>query len=225
MRCEITIQDTIKSINFFDELNNEQVELLASISNVVTYPEKSILFYESDINTQMMFLVKGLIKIYKLDKFDNEIFLYHIYENSMISELTRLEDEGIYCFSNAEFTEDSVVLSIDYKKFKEAFLEKNILTMKLMDTLLEKTHQLQCIVNRELVFDATAKVAFMLNEDLDMFNKLKRQEVSFMLHIQPETLSRVLKRLSRNNIIEIIEGKVTIINEEMLFSTFRGVGV
>ena len=225
MRCKITIQDTIKSIGFFDELDDNQLEELKEISNVVTYPEKSILFYESDTNTQIMFLVSGLIKIYKLDKFDNEIFLYHIYEKTMISELTRLEDEGIYCFSNAEFTEDSLVLSIDYKKFKELFLQKNILTMKLMDTLLEKTHQLQCIVNRELVFDATAKVAFMINQDLTMFNKLKRQEVSFMLHIQPETLSRVLKRLSRNGTIEIVEGKVKILNEEILISTFKGVGV
>ena len=68
--------------------------------------------------------------------------------------------------------------------------------MELMEILLDKTHQLQCIVNRELVFDATAKVAFMLNQDLDMFNKLKRQEVSFMLHIQPETLSRVFKKIN-----------------------------
>jgi len=225
LRCEITIQDTIKSIDFFDELDKNQLEQLSSISSVVTYPEKSILFYESDTNNQIMFLVSGLIKIYKLDKFGNEIFLYHIYKNSMISELTRLEDEGIYCFSNAEFTEDSLILKIDYKKFKELFLSKNILTIKLMNTLLEKTHQLQCIVNRELVFDATAKVAFMLNQDLAMFNKLKRQEVSFMLHIQPETLSRVLKRLTRNGTIEIIEGNISITNEEMLISTFRGVGV
>ncbi|PLY08895.1 MAG: Crp/Fnr family transcriptional regulator [Arcobacter sp.] len=221
----MTIQDTIKSIDFFDELDKNQLEQLSSISSVVTYPEKSILFYESDTNNQIMFLVSGLIKIYKLDKFGNEIFLYHIYKNSMISELTRLEDEGIYCFSNAEFTEDSLILKIDYKKFKELFLSKNILTIKLMNTLLEKTHQLQCIVNRELVFDATAKVAFMLNQDLAMFNKLKRQEVSFMLHIQPETLSRVLKRLTRNGTIEIIEGNISITNEEMLISTFRGVGV
>lgn len=225
MRCDIPIIDTLKSIDFFDELNDEQIKDLALISNVVSYPKRSILFYESDTNTQIMFLVSGLLKIYKLDKFDNEIFLYHIYSNSMISELTRLEDEGIYCFSNAEFTEDSMVLSIDYKKFKELFLNKNVLTSKLMNTLLKKTHQLQCIVNRELVFDATAKVAFMLNQDLNMFNKLKRQEVSFMLHIQPETLSRVLKRLTRNGTIEIKEGKINILNEELLISTFRGVGV
>ena len=97
--------------------------------------------------------------------------------------------------------------------------------MELLEVLLNKTHQLQCIVNRELVFDATAKVAFMLNQDLEMFNRLKRQEVSFMLHIQPETLSRVLKRLSRNEIIQVDFGTVKITNNEALVSIFRGIGI
>ena len=103
----------------------------------------------------------------------------------MISELTSTNNKEIYCFSNAEFIEDSIVLSINFEKFQEYFLSKNILTIELLEVLLNKTHQLQCIVNRELVFDATAKVAFMLSQDLEMFNRLKRQEVSFMLHIQP----------------------------------------
>ncbi|UTJ06961.1 Crp/Fnr family transcriptional regulator [Arcobacter roscoffensis] len=219
------IQETISKISFFNSLSDEQIDEMSSISNVINYPKDSILYYESDSLNNLLFLVKGLIKIYKVDKFDNDIFLYHIYENSMISELISLRNDEIYCFSNAEFTEDSTILSIDFKKFQELFLSKNILTMDLMEILLEKTHQLQCIVNRELVFDATAKVAFMLNQDLEMFNKLKRQEVSFMLHIQPETLSRVLKRLVRNETIEIESGKVKIINKEELTSTFRGVGV
>ncbi len=143
----------------------------------------------------------------------------------MISELSSIKQNDIYCFSNAEFIEDSVVLSIDFEKFQEQFLSKNILTMELMEILLDKTHQLQCIVNRELVFDATAKVAFMLNQDLDMFNKLKRQEVSFMLHIQPETLSRVLKRLTRSGTIEVINGEVGITNKDALVSVFKGVGL
>lgn len=221
----MTIEETIRRISFFNTLNDEQIELIASISNVSRYPNKSILYYESDISRNLLFLVEGLIKIYKVDKFDNEIFLYHIYKNSMISELTSMSKNDIYCFSNAEFTEDSVVLSVNFEKFQELFLSKNILTMELLEILLKKTHQLQFIVNRELVFDATAKVAFMLNQDLEMFNKLKRQEVSFMLHIQPETLSRVLKRLVRNEAIEIDNGEVTITNKESLISIFKGVGI
>lgn len=219
------IQETISKISFFDSLNDEQKEMIASISTVIKYPKNSILYYESDVTKNILFLVEGLIKIYKVDKFDNEIFLYHIYKNSMISELSSIKKNDIYCFSNAEFIEDSIVLSIDFEKFHELFLSKNILTMELMEILLDKTHQLQCIVNRELVFDATAKVAFMLNQDLDMFNKLKRQEVSFMLHIQPETLSRVLKRLTRSGTIEVVNGNVNITNKEALVSIFKGVGL
>ncbi len=221
----MTIKETIKKISFFSKLSDEQIEIIASISNVSKYANKSILYYESDLNKNLLFLVEGLIKIYKVDKFNNEIFLYHIYKNSMISELTSLDSGDIYCFSNAEFTENSIVLSVNFVKFQELFLSKNILTMELLEILLKKTHQLQCIVNRELVFDATAKVAFMLTQDLEMFNKLKRQEVSFMLHIQPETLSRVLKKLLRNGTINIENAEITIINEEELISIFKGVGV
>lgn len=219
------IQETISKISFFDTLTDEQKEMIASISTVIKYPKDSILYYESDVTKNILFLVEGLLKIYKVDKFDNEIFLYHIYKNSMISELSSIKNNDIYCFSNAEFIDDSIVLSIDFEKFHELFLSKNILTMELMEILLDKTHQLQCIVNRELVFDATAKVAFMLNQDLEMFNKLKRQEVSFMLHIQPETLSRVLKRLTRNGTIEVESGDVRILNKEALVSVFKGVGL
>ncbi|AXX94188.1 Crp/Fnr family transcriptional regulator [Arcobacter ellisii] len=221
----MNLLETIRKISFFNSLDEEEIGLISSISTVSKYESNSILFYESDTKNHLLFLVEGLIKIYKYDKFGNEIFLYHIYKNSMISELSSLKSTEIYCFSNAEFIEDSVILSVNFEKLHEHFLSKNILLTELMEVLLDKTHQLQCIVNRELVFDATAKVAFMLKNDLEMFNKLKRQEVSFMLHIQPETLSRVLKRLSRDNIISIENGDVLINDEESLISIFKGVGV
>ena len=221
----LTPLNKINNISFFNTLTKQQKQQIASISIVTKYQKNTILYYESDTSKNLLFLVSGLLKIFKLDKFDNEIFLYHIHKNSMISELSSIKQNDIYCFSNAEFVEDSVVLSINFEKFQELFLSKNILTIELMEILLDKTHQLQCIVNRELVFDATAKVAFMLSNDLEMFNKLKRQEVSFMLHIQPETLSRVLKKLSRNESIEIENSEVKIKDKNALEYVFKGVGI
>ena len=221
----MTLSQSIRSLDFFENLSDEQIDVLSNFSFISKYEKDSILFYETDLKTNLLFLVNGLIKIYKYDKFDNEIFLYHIYSNSLISELSNINTNEIYCFSNASFIEDSVVLSIDFLKLQEHFLNNNLLVKELMNSLLKKTNQLQSLVNRELVFDATAKVAYMLVSDLNMFNKLKRQDVSFMLHIQPETLSRVLKKLSRDNIIEIENQQVIIKDEIALNSIFKGVAV
>ncbi|MCT7444756.1 Crp/Fnr family transcriptional regulator [Aliarcobacter cryaerophilus] len=221
----MTLSQSIRSLDFFENLSDEQIDVLSNFSFISKYEKDSILFYETDLKTNLLFLVSGLIKIYKYDKFDNEIFLYHIYSNSLISELSNINTNEIFCFSNASFIEDSVVLSIDFLKLQEHFLNNNLLVKELMNSLLKKTNQLQSLVNRELVFDATAKVAYMLVSDLNMFNKLKRQDVSFMLHIQPETLSRVLKKLSRDNIIEIENQQVIIKDEIALNSIFKGVAI
>ena len=214
--------DHIKKLNFFKTLNEEQIQTIYEISTISEHAKNSILYYENDVNNKIYFLCQGLLKVYKIDKFDNEIFLYHIYENTLISELTTVDNDSIHCYSNTEFIQDSVILEVDFSKFKKEFLSKNILNSEFINEILIKTHQLHCVVNRELVFDATAKVAFMLSDDLAMFNSLKRHEVSFMLHIQPETLSRVLKKLKRNEIVEIENSNVVVLDAEKLSKIYRG---
>ncbi len=216
------IKDIIKSIPLFTALPDDEIDLLSTMSHVSKYNANTVLFYESETTDELLFLVEGLLKVYKIDKYDNEIFLYYVYPNSMISELSNLNDNKINCFSNSEFLRDSVMLCVNFKKFKEEFLSQNDLVQKFINELIYKNQQLQCIVNRELVFDATSKVAFMLTNDLDMFNHLKRNEVSLLLHIQPETLSRVLKRLVRNGTISIDKGIVSIENGDELKSIYLG---
>ena len=219
----LNIKDAIKSLNLFTNLNEEEIEFISSISHTSKYEANSVLMYESESTDKLLFLIEGLIKVYKIDKYDNEIFLYYIYSNSMISELSNLNESKINCFSNTEFLRDSIILSIDFKKFRDEFLTKNELILKFIHELIYKNQQLQCIVNRELVFDETSKVAFMLVNDLEIFNKIKRIEVSLLLHIQPETLSRVLNRLARNNIINIEKGTVEINKLEELKSIYLGI--
>ncbi len=214
--------DLIKNLPFFKSLSDKQLEHMSLISNITKYPAKSILYYENETLNKLYFLISGLLKVYKIDKYSNEIFLYNIGKDSLISELMSLDDSTIHCFSNAEFLEDSIILEIDYLEFKNQFLSKNILNREFIKEILLKTYQLHCVVNRELVFDATAKVAYMLSDDLKMFNNLKRTEVSFMLHIQPETLSRVLKKLKRSNIIDTDDSEIVILDNYMLTKIYQG---
>jgi CRP/FNR family transcriptional regulator len=217
------LDEAIKSIGLFMHLNDTEITALCEISYVQSYESGAILFYETDTTDRLLFLVDGLLKVYKIDKYDNEIFLYYVYPGSMISELSNLNDSQINCHSNSEFIKESTLLSIDYKRFKESFLVENRLISNFIGELIYKNQQLQCIINRELVFDATSKVAFMLINDLEIFNQSKRNAVALLLHIQPETLSRVLKKLTRHGIISLENGNVTIIKAEELKSIYMGI--
>ncbi|MCX6051740.1 MAG: Crp/Fnr family transcriptional regulator [Campylobacterales bacterium] len=216
------IKSTIKSLDFFSSLNAKEIDTLANISSINSYSKDYILHYEKKASTQLLFLTEGLAKAYKIDKHNNEIFLYYIYKNTLLSEISNTSSNVLFSFSNIELVEESKILSINYAQFKEYFLNKNLLNISFTNAIISKSQQLQSLVNREFIFDSVAKVAMMLYSDLEMFNKLKRHDISLILHIQPETLSRVLNRLKRNKIIDIIHGEIKILDLLALEAIYEG---
>jgi len=208
----LSIQSTLQSIDFFSSLGDANLDLLSSISSVNSYSKDYILHYEKEDSLNLLFLIDGLAKSYKIDKHENEIFLYYIHENNLLSEISDINSDNLNSFSNIALIEDSKILSINYKKFNEYFLKKNLLCIEFANEVIKRSQQLQSLVNREFIFDSVAKVAMSIYDDVDMFNKLKRHDIALMLHIQPATLSRVLNRLKRNNIIDIMQGKIIILD-------------
>ena len=212
----MSIKNIIKSLDFFSTLNDKNIDFLTSISCVNSYDKNYILHYEKKESNNFLFLVNGLAKAYKIDKHENEIFLYYIYNNTLLSEISNIKNDTLISFSNIKLIEDSQILTINYQEFKNHFLKKNLLCLEFANEVILRSEKLKSLINREFIFDSVAKVAMILSSDLDMFNKLKRHDISLMLHIQPATLSRVLSRLKRNSIIDIIHGKVSILNSSAL---------
>jgi CRP/FNR family transcriptional regulator len=216
------IKSIIHSLEFFSNLSEDEIGQLMAISSLKSYGSECLLYYEKTQSDKLLFLIDGLAKAYKMDKHDNEIFLYYIYKNHTLSEISSLQDDNLTSYSNITFVEDSQVLSVDYGAFKKEFLDKGLLCLELANEVIRQSKLLQDLVNREFIFDSVSKVAMMLSTDLNMFNKLKRYDVSLMLHIQPSTLSRVLNRLKRNGMIDIDHGTVIIVNQEGLYKIYEG---
>jgi CRP/FNR family transcriptional regulator len=218
MYRSITTEE-LRGIPLFEVLDESELAKLSKIVKVKPFAKGDILYYEKDRETQIYYLKDGLIKVYKIDRFDNEVFMYNLFHDTLISEITDFEQIG--CFANAEFVVDSEVLMIDFEGFKEIYMHSPVLMLQLLKEFARKTKMMQCIINREIVFDGTAKVAFMLINDLQSFNRLKKQEVAYMLNIQPETLSRILKKLTRNGAIAVVGGDIVVEDEETLRAIFE----
>jgi len=206
-----------KSMSFFNCLEENVLEQLSKIATLKEYVNSDVLFYEKDTQNEIFYLVEGAIKFYKVDRFDNEIFLYKIISNSIVFDIAKMCDEHVMsCYANAEFLEDSKVLVFNSIKFRELIHVNQDFMKVVLKESFRMIQQLQCIISRDVVFDGTAKVAHMLVNDLRNFNTLKKHETAYMLHIQPETLSRILKKLTRNGIIEIEKNCVKILNLDEL---------
>ena len=212
----MSIKEILESLEFFRSLDSEGIELLSSFCTLSTYANEYILHYESEQSQNLEFLISGLARSYKIDKHKNEIFLYYIYENSLLTEIEDFKSSTLNFFSNISIVEDSLVLNIDYQLFKSNFLDKEKLCLELSCEVNTRSQKLQSLINREFIYDSVQKVSMMLSSDLEMFNKLKRHDISLILHIQPATLSRVLNRLKRNKIIDIIHGQIKILDLKAL---------
>jgi len=216
----VFLKDILSSLDFFSSLRDEELELLASFSCVSSYASEYVVHYERQESSSLLFLLQGVAKAYKIDKHNNEIFLHYIYAPSLISDVSSLTKETLLSFAVA-LLEDAKILAIDYKKLREFFLSKGHLCLEFTNEIIAKSNQLQSLINREFIFSSVAKVAMMLHDDLDMFNSLKRSEISLILNIQPETLSRVLNRLKRDHIIDSKSAKIIVLNKEALLSVYE----
>lgn len=211
----------IKSLDFFSQIPEAQLETLVGCARIKTYATTEIMQYEEDDVGRVYFLIDGEAKFYKVDRYDNEIFLYTLQSNALLTNIGSLDDDNVACFSNIEFIKDSEVISFDMKSFKDLVKTENLLLHNLVNALAKQKQLMDCTVNMGMVYDGTAKVANMLYNYCDLFNSLKKQEIAYRLNIQPATLSRILSKLIRKEIIVEVDHNINILQPEALYELFH----
>lgn len=203
----------------FCELDLESQKALARIATLKKYKKKEIIFYEEDEVREIYFLIKGSVKIYKVDRFDSEVF-FGISTKGLLNDCD--DAKKIVSFMNVECVEDSLVACFGVEGLQAVFDSYPQILKMFFKEAFKRIKVFENVVLRELIFDSTAKVAYSLYSDLDEFNTHKKQENAAFLNIQPETLSRILKKLHRDNIIKTNQaGKIEILDLHKLQMIFK----
>ena len=211
----------LEELDFFKGCDSQKLSLLSSNTKIKMYDSSDILVYEDDDINRVYFLIEGEVKFYKVDRFDNEVFLYTLKDQALLTNIGSLDCNTINCFSNIEFLIPSRVMICDLKAFNEVVKSDNTLLIRLVNLLANQKQMMDCMVTMGMVHDVTAKVAKMLYEHLDFYNSLKKQEISYRLNIQPATLSRVLAKFIRKGIIIEEDHKTLILSRDELTRYFK----
>ena len=210
--------DELKSISFFENLDEKELKLLLSISRKRTFSQGEILFYEKEKPKHLIMVLEGVVKIYKIDPKNNEIVLHRFRPKSLVAEMVVFE--GIPYPASAAFESDGSVLEIDFEKFKEYFLGNEDIALALFKSLTQKIKYLDNVIALNVVLDSTARVAKYICENDDAL-QMKNNQLAQYLHMTPETLSRILKKFAKLGFVEKEDISYKIINKEALTILFE----
>ncbi|WP_419677923.1 Crp/Fnr family transcriptional regulator [Aliarcobacter lanthieri] len=203
-----------KDYAFFNFLEQKDLSRLKEISFKKLYKKGEILFYKGDESKYLHLLIRGIAKLYTHDFKDNEVVIHNLVGPALIAEIVNYEE--INFIANCSFETDSEVLLIDYKKFKEEFLLKPEIAMFFIKSLTKKIKYLESFINYNITLNSIEKIAKFLFENEKLLSSLKQVKIAQILNITPETFSRQLAKLKKDNIIENDKGTIKILDYERL---------
>jgi CRP/FNR family transcriptional regulator len=209
----------LRDIAFFENLSEDDLKKLATISRKRTFSKGEVLFYEKDEARFLTLLTDGVLKVYKTDPKNNEIVLHHFTPGSLVAEMAVFEN--IPYPASAAFETDGSVIEIDFVKFKKDFMCHPEIAFNFFKSLTQKIKYLEGVIALNIVLDSTARLAKYICEN-DNALCMKHTQLAQILHMTPETLSRLFKKFHKLGFIEKdAKGKYKIKDREALTILFE----
>ena len=208
----------LKRIPFFENLDEKELKLLASFSKKRVLSKGEILFYEKELPTSLIFLVEGVLKVYKTDLKNNEVVLNRFKPVTLIAEMVTLE--GLPYPASGSFDTDGVIIEVDFEKFKKEFFHNPDVALNIFKSLSKKIKNLENVIALNIVLDSTARIAKYICDNEEALS-MKHSQLAQHLHMTPETLSRMFKKLVTLELVEKTSNGYIITNREGLQVLFE----
>jgi len=210
--------EDLRKISFFENLDDKELKLLASFSRKKRFTKGEIVFYEKEMPSSLILLTEGVLKVYKTDLKNNEIVLHRFKPTSLVAEMVTLE--GLPYPASGSFDSDGTIIEIDFEKFKKEFFHNPEVALNFFKSLSMKIKNLESVISLNIVLDSTARIAKYICENEEALS-MKHSQLAQYLHMTPETLSRMFKKLVTLELVEKTSNGYIITNREGLQVLFE----
>jgi len=201
----------LKECPWFDSFSEKELAELSQISFEKSFLDGETIFTEGESSKYLYILLDGNVDIVKANAKFGEFFLHSIAAPSMIAELATFERLPFPASARAHGR--VLILKIEFDAFKNKLLSNPDVSYKFIKSLLQKMKILEGFIQKELNLGAEEKIIGLLKENHTVFDTKKHVEIAKILNITPETLSRMLRRLKEQGIIEINGKKVKLLED------------
>ncbi|WP_448683624.1 Crp/Fnr family transcriptional regulator [Pseudomonas nicosulfuronedens] len=205
--------------HLFNVLNEEQLEQLLATSALLNLEKGDKLFLQGEPAHAFYFVISGAVKIYRLTPEGQEKVLEVVGGRQTFAEAMMLMDTPDYVAS-AQALEPTQVYRFANRTYMELLHSNPQLPFSLLATLCVRLHRRINEIETLSLKNSTHRVVRYLitqlnrqgSEDNRFELPMAKQLVAGHLSIQPETFSRVLRRLIDENIIDLSGRTVQVLD-------------
>lgn len=188
----------LESIEIFAHLTPQQIHQLDTISLCRNYTPGEIIFYQGDQSGYFHFLLEGDISLYKSN--DSGTFEVHRFHgSSMFAESSIFEQTPFP--ATAEALTSCRILKLPRDPFLKLLQDDAGLSIAIIASLSKKIASLQRANDQLSAPSSISKIIRLMMDRADIFSTLKGIEIAKIAGISPETLSRIMTKLKKENLI------------------------
>jgi CRP/FNR family transcriptional regulator len=221
------IDHFIREIPLFAGLVDEQIQWLLAIMEKRGYPRGKVIFTEGEAATGLYVVYTGRVKIYKLSSEGKEQILHIFGPGEPFGEVAVFAGGQFPAY--AEALEGSEALFFPRKKIVELITKDPSTAMNMLAMLSKRLRYFTQLVENLSLKEVPQRLAAHLLVLANMKDKedtveldIAKGQLASLLGTIPETLSRILNKMSNQGYIEVEGRQIKLLDRKSLENISMG---
>lgn len=209
--------------------NKDEMHKALENHDIIQFKKKQIIYSEGQHPNKLYYIQTGKVKVYKTSDGGKELIIGLLSPGDFFGHIPLIENSVYEEF--AETMEESTIRVIPRNEFEHLLTHHQEIALKviklLANNIAEKEQQLVALAYHSLrkrVADAllTLKRKYANKDDNQNFSmSISREDLANIAGTATESLIRTLSDFKSEKLIEIKEGKITILEEKKLTNLFN----
>ncbi|MFB9860623.1 Crp/Fnr family transcriptional regulator [Salinicoccus siamensis] len=204
----------VRKVPIFNHLNDKEMDEVFNQVNSKTYKRQEHLYMAGDPENALFVLHRGKIRIYRLNEEGKEQLIRVLLPGDFTGELALFGGEAMHD-SYAEAAEESKVCEIQKKELYTLLKEYPEIGIKIIERFSERLSEVEQQTTNISLLSSEERLIEFIRTDVDENDRLKlsmtKKDLASYLSMQPETLTRLFKKLEQDEILERVDHKTYIL--------------
>ena len=215
-------EELLRTVPIFAELSEADIASLARLTSRRTCPKDTVVFFENEEGDSFFCIVDGRIKVTILGDDGREVILSVLGRGDFFGEMALLDNEPRSATAIA--VEDTELLSLHRNDFQTVLTDNRTIMSALIKILTARLRRANHQISTLALLDVYGRVARVivdtardegkrLKDGRIAFRRATHQEIANRIGTTRETVTRMLKEIERQGLIEI-DGKEIVVQPD-----------